>query len=68
MAWGGSLNKNGTKYYRIIRSVEKTIRCLEDLKPIFEEEEQKTLEKTIQIIVDYIDSLTESAARKEDKE
>ena len=59
MAWGGSLNNEGTEYLRIIRSADKTIEYLEGLKKFLSDEEKKQISRTIDIITDHINKLTE---------
>ncbi|MHA1436858.1 MAG: hypothetical protein ACTSPD_04735 [Promethearchaeota archaeon] len=58
MAWGGSLNNEGTKYLRIIRSADRTIEYLEELKQFLTEQEKDSINKTIDIITDHINRLT----------
>ena len=59
MAFGGSLNKNGTKYYRIIREADRTAKYLEDLKQYLTPDEREQVSKTIDIIVNHVDKLSE---------
>lgn len=59
MAWGGSLNRDGTKYYQILRSADKTISFLEELKQFLTSDKQKVLNNTIEIITDHVNSLVE---------
>ncbi|MFX1390504.1 MAG: hypothetical protein ACFE9Z_10605 [Promethearchaeota archaeon] len=54
MAWGGSLNKNGSDHIRMLKKAENVIAFLEELKTDLTLEEQKNLSKTIDIITDYV--------------
>jgi len=59
MAWGGSLNKDGTKYYRIIRAADKTIEFMEDLKQYLSDKDKKIIDKAIEVITNHINKLSE---------
>lgn len=59
MSWGGSLDKDGTQYFRTIRVAEKAINFLEELKKSLSQEERKCVNKTIEIITAHISKLTE---------
>lgn len=59
MAWGGSLNKEGSDYIRKLKEAEKVIEFLEGLKEDLNLEEQAALSKTIEIILDFITKLSE---------
>jgi hypothetical protein len=54
MAWGGSLNKNGSDHILMLKKAENVISFLEKLKTDLTLEEQKNLSKTIDIIMDYV--------------
>ena len=64
MAWGGSLNSDGSKYYRIVRKADKAVEFLENLKKYLNQEEQVQVSKTIDIIVDHINSLSEGKVKE----
>jgi len=51
MAWGGSLNKDGSDYMRNLREADKAIKFLEGLKSELNEEEKQIVSDTINIIV-----------------
>ncbi len=51
MAWGGSLNKDGSDYVRNLREADKAIKFLEGLKSELNEEEKQIVSDTINIIV-----------------
>jgi hypothetical protein len=53
MAWGGSLDKNGSDNIRKMREADKVIEFLEHIKPNLEDNQIKIIEMTIEIIVDY---------------
>lgn len=53
MAWGGSLNKEGSDYVRNLREAEKAIKFLEGLKGELNDEEKQIVSDTINIIVNY---------------
>ena len=59
MAWGGSLNKNGTEYLRKLREADRVISFLESLKEELNNEEQGTISKTIEIIIEHISKISE---------
>lgn len=59
MAWGGSLNKNGSDYIRKLREADKVIMFLESFKEELNTEEQANLSITIEIIVEYISKISE---------
>ncbi len=59
MAWGGSLNKNGSDYIRKLREADRVIAFLEGLKEDLNTKQQANLSKTIEIIVEYISKITE---------
>ena len=53
LAWGGSLNKDGSDHIRKMREADKVIEFLEHIKPNLEDNQIKIIEMTIEIIVDY---------------
>ena len=53
MAWGGSLNKEGSDYMRNLREADKAIKFLEGLKGELNDEEKQIVSDTINIIVNY---------------
>ena len=53
MAWGGSLNKEGSDHVRNIREADKVIKFLERLKQELNDEEKQIFSKTINIIVNH---------------
>ncbi len=59
MAWGGSINLKGTEYLRKIREMDKVLKFLEELKSNVGSEETETISKTIDIIVNYQNQLSE---------
>ena len=59
LAWGGSLNKEGSDYIRKLREADKVIMFLEIMKKELNPEDQVQISKTIDIIVDYISKLSE---------
>ena len=60
LAWGGSLNKNGSDYIRRLREADKVIEFLEIIKKELNQEDQVQITKSIDIIVDYISKLSEN--------
>lgn len=64
MAWGGSLNSDGSDYIRKVMEAEKIVKYLESLKEEVTSEERKNFEKTIRIITKYVMNLTQD--NKED--
>jgi len=59
MAWGGSLNKDGSDYIRKLREADRVIAFLESLKEELNTEEQANFSRTIEIIVEYISKISE---------
>ncbi len=59
MAWGGFIDKDGSQYLKNMARAEKTLKYLEFLKIELNSEEKIIVEKTIQIICDYINNLRE---------
>ena len=51
MAWGGSLNKDGSDYMRNLRDADKVLKFLEGLKSELNDEEKQIISDTINIIV-----------------
>ncbi len=59
MAWGGSLNKNGSDYIRKLREADRVVAFLENLKEDLNHDEQANFSRTIEIITDYISKISE---------
>ncbi|UCD01211.1 MAG: hypothetical protein JSV23_10055 [Promethearchaeota archaeon] len=59
MAWGGSLNKNGSDYIRKLREADRVTAFLENLKEDLNSDEQKNISKAIDIITDYISKISQ---------
>ena len=59
MAWGGSLNKNGSDYIRKLREADSVIAFLERVKEDLNPDEQANLSKTIDIIIDHISKISQ---------
>jgi len=53
MAWGGSLNKEGSDHVRNIREADKVVKFLERLKQELNDEEKQIFSNTINIIVNH---------------
>ncbi len=53
MAWGGSLNKEGSDYVRNLREADKAIKFLEGFKRDLNDEEKQIVSDTINIIVNH---------------
>ena len=53
MAWGGSLNKNGSDYVRNLREADKAIKFLEGIKSDLNQEEKQIVSDTINIVVNH---------------
>jgi len=53
MAWGGSLNKEGSDHLRNLREADKVIKFLEGLKGELIDKEKQIVSDTINIIVNY---------------
>jgi hypothetical protein len=59
MVWGGSLNREGSNYIRMLRDAENSISFLEKIKENLNSEEQENLLKTIEIISNFISKISE---------
>ncbi len=59
MTWGGFIDKKGSNYLRKMGKAEKILKYLELLKRELDNEEKIIVEKTIQIICNYINNLRE---------
>ncbi|TXT54732.1 MAG: hypothetical protein BAJALOKI2v1_730004 [Promethearchaeota archaeon] len=64
MVWGGSLNENGSNYLRKVRKADKIVAFLEEFKQELKEKEKLLVSKTINIIVDHINKLSEKGNKK----
>ncbi len=53
MAWGGSLNKDGSDYVRNLRDADKALKFLEGLKLKLNDKEKQIITDTINIIVNH---------------
>ena len=53
LAWGGSLNKDGSDHIRKMREADKVIAFLEHIKPDLGDTQIKIIDETIEIIVEY---------------
>jgi len=53
MAWGGSLNKEGSDYVRNLRDADKALKFLEGLKLKLNDKEKQIITDTINIIVNH---------------
>ena len=60
MAWGGSLNKEGSNHIRKLREADKVIGFLEHLKNELRSEEKEILSKTVEIIMEYVTKISEN--------
>ena len=53
MAWGGSLNKEGSDYVRNLRDADNALKFLEGLKLKLNDKEKQIITDTINIIVNH---------------
>ncbi len=53
MAWGGSLNKDGSDHIRKLKEVEKILIFLENFQKSLKDEDCKKVSEVIDIITDY---------------
>jgi len=53
MAWGGSLNKEGSDYLRNIREADKVIKFLERIKQELKDEEKQLISNAIDVVVNH---------------
>ncbi|MFW9874272.1 MAG: hypothetical protein ACFFG0_14295 [Candidatus Thorarchaeota archaeon] len=59
MVWGGSLNKKGSGYLRLIRNADEVIEFLEKLKYKLNYDENARVNKIIDIIMNFISKRSE---------
>lgn len=59
MAWGGSLNKEGSDYLRYIRKADDVIEFLDKLKEKLHDEEILEINRVIEIITKVVSKLSE---------
>ena len=57
LAWGGFTDEDSSDYLKKIAIADKIMKYLVDLKRELSNEEQVIVEKTIQIICDFIEKL-----------
>jgi hypothetical protein len=57
LAWGGSLNKDGSDYIRKLKEVEKILHFLETFKKSLKYEEKKKVAEVIDIITEHFKTL-----------
>jgi hypothetical protein len=60
LAWGGSLNSEGSEYVRKVREAEKIVDYLNKMKKELTEEKRKVIEKSVKIIEKYVMNLDSS--------
>jgi hypothetical protein len=53
MAWGGSLNRDGSDYIRKLKDVEKILRFLESFKRSLGDEEKAKVTDVIEILTNH---------------
>jgi len=53
MAWGGSLNEEGSDHLRNLREADKVIKFLEKFKEELNDNEKKLISNAIEMIVDH---------------
>ena len=63
MAWGGSLNKEGSDYVRNLREADKALKFLEGLKRKLDEKEKQIVSDTINIIVNHYNKESKSESQ-----
>ncbi|MHA1349464.1 MAG: hypothetical protein ACTSPZ_01345 [Promethearchaeota archaeon] len=63
MAWGGSLNKDGSYYLRNLRDADKTLKFLEGLKLKLNDKEKQIITDTINIIVNHYNKESKSESQ-----
>jgi hypothetical protein len=60
LAWGGSLNKDGSSYLRKIREADRVVKFLESIREELKPQESKKVYEVIEIISNYISKNSES--------
>jgi len=60
MAWGGSLNRDGSDYIRKLKEVEKILHFLESFKKPLKNEEKEKVAEVIEIITNHFKNLFEN--------
>jgi hypothetical protein len=58
MAWGGSLNKEGSNHIRKLREAGKTIEFLEKFMENLNNEDKEIFHKAIEIIIKYTEEIS----------
>ncbi len=53
MAWGGSLNQEGSNHLRNLREIDNVLKFLEGFKQKLNEKEKQKITDTINIIVNH---------------
>lgn len=64
MAWHGTLDKEGTEYFRFLRNADNTIDFLTKLKKHIDEEKIPLLEETIQAVTTHVNKVINSSNQK----
>jgi len=59
MAWGGSINFDGSNYLRKLREIDRVLKFLGELKKELNSKEVEKINSVIDIIVDYANNLSE---------
>jgi hypothetical protein len=53
MAWGGSLNKEGSDHIRKLKEADNVVRFLEKFKENLAKEQKETVSRVIELIVNH---------------
>ncbi|TFF97672.1 MAG: hypothetical protein EU541_07900 [Promethearchaeota archaeon] len=59
MVWGGSLNSKGSDYLKLLHEADKAVSFLEKIKERLKSEDKNYIRKTIDIITEYINKISE---------
>ena len=59
MAWGGSINLDGSNYLRKLREIEKVLKFLEEFKKELNSKDTESINRVIDLIVDHVNTLSE---------
>jgi len=59
VVWGGALNSKGSDYLKELQEANKAVEFLEKIKGKIKFEDKDYIQKTIDIITDYINKLAE---------
>jgi hypothetical protein len=54
MAWGGSLNKDGSDHIRKLKEADNVVRFLEKFKENLNKDQKEIVSRVIDLIIDHV--------------